>query len=170
MEQENAFQVVIKLIILNMNINQNVIQIVLPPLFEVMKQMIIFVKLIVLLKTLLKGYKNKLCGGVFHCFTGNVNEARQLLEYQNFALGIGGVLTFKNSRLPEVLAEIPLERIVLETDAPYMAPVPMRGKRNESAFITYVIEKMAQCYAVDEDTVAEVTTNTANKIFVLADK
>ena len=119
---------------------------------------------------ILKGYKNKLCGGVFHCFTGNVNEARQLLEYQNFALGIGGVLTFKNSRLPEVLAEIPLERIVLETDAPYMAPVPMRGKRNESAFITYIIEKMAKCYAVDEDTVAEVTTNTANKIFVLADK
>ena len=119
---------------------------------------------------ILKGYKNKLCGGVFHCFTGNVNEARQLLDYQNFALGIGGVLTFKNSRLPEVLAEVPLDRIVLETDAPYMAPVPMRGKRNESAFITHVIAKMAQCYGVDENIVAEVTTKTANSIFVLADK
>ena len=116
---------------------------------------------------IMRNYKNRLCGGVFHCFTGNIIEAKQLLEFQGFALGIGGVLTFKNSRLPDVLTNIPLERIVLETDAPYMAPVPMRGKRNESAFITYVIGRMAQCYGVEEKTVAEMTTKTAKEIFQL---
>ncbi len=119
--------------------------------------------------SIMKAYKKRLCGGVFHCFTGNINEARQLLDYDGFALGIGGVLTFKKSHLPEVLPQVPLDRIVLETDAPYMAPVPMRGKRNESAFIAYVIAKMAQCYGVDEETVAETTTNTALNIFKMVE-
>ena len=91
------------------------------------------------LVAVLKKYAKDLPGGVFHCFTGNEQEARQLLEFDRFVLGIGGVLTFKKSHLPEVLpACVPLDRIVLETDAPYMAPVPMRGKRNESAFIRHV--------------------------------
>ena len=117
------------------------------------------------LVAVLKKYKSRLSGGVFHCFTGNLQEARQLLEFDGFCLGIGGVLTFKKSHLPEVVSQLPLERIVLETDAPYMAPVPMRGKRNESAYIPYVIEKMAQCYGVDAEKVAEVTTQNALRTF-----
>ena len=82
-------------------------------------------------------------------------------------LGIGGVLTFKKSNLPEVLPSIPIERIVLETDAPYMAPVPMRGKRNESAYITYIISKISECYGISEDDVARITTANAMKVFNL---
>ena len=86
---------------------------------------------------ILKKYKDQLPGGVFHCFTGNTTEARQLLDFDRFVLGIGGVLTFKKSNLPATLASttdgVPLERLVLETDAPYMAPVPLRGHRNEPA-------------------------------------
>jgi TatD DNase family protein len=81
-------------------------------------------------------------------------------------LGIGGVLTFKKSKLPETLKEaVPLDRIVLETDAPYMAPVPMRGQRNEPAFVAYVLRKLAEIYGVDEDTVAAVTTANVARIF-----
>ena len=105
-------------------------------------------------------------GGVFHCFTGNEQEARQLLEFDRFVLGIGGVLTFKKSHLPEVLpACVPLDRIVLETDAPYMAPVPMRGKRNESAFIRHVIARLAEAYGVTEEEICRQTTATAERIF-----
>ena len=115
---------------------------------------------------ILKRYARELPGGVFHCFTGNEQEARQLLEFDNFVLGIGGVLTFKKSHLPEVLpACVPLERIVLETDAPYMAPVPMRGKRNESAFIRHVIARMAEAYGVSEEEICRQTTATAERIF-----
>lgn len=115
--------------------------------------------------TLLRQYKKQLPGGVFHCFTGNIHEAQQLLDFDNFVLGIGGVLTFKKSRLPEVVADIPLNRIVLETDAPYMAPVPMRGKRNESAFISYVIDKLADCYGVAPEQVANITTDNVKRVF-----
>ncbi len=114
---------------------------------------------------ILKKYSSSLQGGVFHCFTGNIKEARELLEFENFALGIGGVLTFKKSNLPDTLKDVPLERIVLETDAPYMAPVPMRGKRNESAFIYYVIECLAKGYNTSMEQIAQVTTATAMKIF-----
>ena len=117
------------------------------------------------LVAILRRYRNSLPGGVFHCFTGNILEARQLLDFDNFVLGIGGVLTFKKSHLPEVVAEIPISRIVLETDAPYMAPVPMRGKRNESAFIPYMIEKLAQCYGKSPEEVAEATSGNAKRIF-----
>ncbi len=106
-------------------------------------------------------------GGVFHCFTGNAHEAAQLLEFDNFVLGIGGVLTFKKSHLPEVLPQIPVSRIVLETDSPYMAPVPMRGKRNESAFVALVLKKMAEVYGMDESEIDRITTETANRIFAL---
>ncbi len=115
---------------------------------------------------ILRRYADKLPGGVFHCFTGNAQEAHQLLEFPRFALGIGGVLTFKKSHLPEVLpAEVPLERIVLETDAPYMAPVPNRGKRNESAFIRYVITLLAESYGVSEEEVCDTTNATVARIF-----
>ena len=115
---------------------------------------------------LLKKYERELPGGVFHCFTGNEIEARQLLEFDNFVLGIGGVLTFKKSHLPEVLpATVPLERLVLETDSPYMAPVPMRGKRNESAYVKYVLEKIAESYGVDPETVAATTNANVQRVF-----
>ncbi len=115
---------------------------------------------------ILKRYAHELPGGVFHCFTGNEQEARQLLEFDRFVLGIGGVLTFKKSHLPEVLpACVPLDRIVLETDAPYMAPVPMRGQRNEPAFIRHVITKMAEAYGVSEETVCEKTNDNVMRIF-----
>lgn len=115
---------------------------------------------------ILKRYQKDLVGGVFHCFTGNEKEAGELLQFSNFALGIGGVLTFRKSHLPEVLPHIPLERIVLETDAPYMAPVPVRGKRNESAFVPYIIEKIAACYGTDKETIAKETSRTAERIFL----
>ena len=115
---------------------------------------------------LLRPYAKDLPGGVFHCFTGNEKEAAELLQFDNFMLGIGGVLTFKKSHLPEVLpAAVPLSRVVLETDAPYMAPVPMRGKRNESAYVAYVLGRLAECYGVGEDYVASVTTENARKVF-----
>ena len=115
---------------------------------------------------ILKRYKDQLPGGVFHCFTGNELEAKELLQFEHFVLGIGGVLTFKKSHLPEVLpAVVPLDRIVLETDSPYMAPVPMRGKRNESAFVRFVLQKLAECYGVTEEHVAEVTNQNVYRVF-----
>ena len=118
--------------------------------------------------SILKRYAKDLPGGVFHCFTGNEIEARQLLEFENFVLGIGGVFTFKKSHLPEVLpAVVPLDRIVLETDAPYMAPVPMRGNRNEPAFIRYIITKMAEAYGVSEETICEKTNSNVAHLFAV---
>ena len=115
---------------------------------------------------ILRRYQKELPGGVFHCFTGNENEARQLLEFENFVLGIGGVLTFKKSHLPEVLpAVVPLSRIVLETDAPYMAPVPKRGERNESSFIPYIIARLADAYGVEEEEVARQTNENVSRVF-----
>lgn len=116
--------------------------------------------------TLLKRYKADLPGGVFHCFTGNAREAEELLQFDRFVLGIGGVLTFKKSHLPEVLpAVVPLDRIVLETDSPYMAPVPMRGKRNESAYVKYVLEKLAESYGVAPEVIAEATNANVERVF-----
>ena len=118
------------------------------------------------LVAVLKKYAKDLPGGVFHCFTGNEQEARQLLEFDRFVLGIGGVLTFKKSHLPEVLpACVPLDRIVLETDAPYMAPVPMRGKRNESAFIRHVISRLAEAYGVTEEAICQYTNANVRRVF-----
>ena len=115
---------------------------------------------------ILKRYRDNLPGGVFHCFTGNEKEAAELLDFDRFVLGIGGVLTFKKSKLPETLAAaVPLNRIVLETDSPYMAPVPMRGQRNESSYIPYIIHRLAEVYHVSEEEIAEQTTCTAERIF-----
>jgi TatD DNase family protein len=122
------------------------------------------------LVAILKKYAPDLPGGVFHCFTGNALEAQQLLAFDRFVLGIGGVLTFKKSHLAETLAEaVPLERVVLETDAPYMAPVPMRGQRNESSFIRHIITRLAAAYGVSEDTVCQQTTANALRLFGLND-
>ena len=118
---------------------------------------------------LLRKYKDQLPGGVFHCFTGNVHEAEELMTFPRFVLGIGGVSTFKSSHLREDLpAAVPLDRIVLETDSPYMAPVPLRGQRNESAILPHVIKTLAASYGVSEDEVAQTTTRTALAVFPLA--
>lgn len=111
---------------------------------------------------MLRCYEKELVGGVFHCFTGNAHEAEELLAFDKFCLGIGGVLTFKKSNLPETLAQaVPLTRIVLETDAPYMAPVPHRGKRNESSFVVNIIDKLAEIYDTTPENVARITTENA---------
>lgn len=105
--------------------------------------------------------------GVFHCFTGNLQQAQRIIAYQNFMLGIGGVLTFKNSGLDKVIADVDISHLVLETDAPYLAPHPFRGKRNESAYVQHVCEKLAQIKGLTDEQVAEVTTANALKIFQL---
>ncbi|MBK9291627.1 MAG: TatD family hydrolase [Bacteroidetes bacterium] len=104
--------------------------------------------------------------GVFHCFTGGAEEARRILDL-GFYFGIGGVVTYKNSDLPHVLSQIPPESIVLETDSPYLPPVPHRGKRNESAFIVEVVSKLSQVYATDVEEMARLTTQNASKLFNL---
>lgn len=114
----------------------------------------------------MRRYQNELPGGVFHCFTGNEKEAEQLLDFHNFVLGIGGVLTFKKSHLPEVLpASVPLSRIVLETDSPYMAPVPKRGERNESAYVEFVLKRLAEAYGVEDEEVARQTNENVERVF-----
>lgn len=114
---------------------------------------------------IMRKYEKDLPGGVFHCFTGNEKEAAELLSFDNFVLGIGGVLTFKKSNLPETLKTLPLDRIVLETDAPYMAPVPLRGKRNESSFLVHIVSKLAEVYGVSEEEIAAKTNATVKRIF-----
>lgn len=114
---------------------------------------------------ILKKYQKNLPGGVFHCFTGNEHEAEELLQFEKFVLGVGGVSTFKKSHLPEVLpAVVPLERIVLETDAPYMAPVPKRGERNEPAFVALVLKRLAEAYGVSEEEVAQKTNENVARV------
>lgn len=118
---------------------------------------------------LMRRYEKELPGGVFHCFTGNEHEAEELLAFDKFMLGIGGVLTFKKSHLPEVLPKVvPLSRIVLETDSPYMAPVPHRGQRNESAYVVEVMHKLAEAYQVSLETVAQTTNETVERIFAIS--
>lgn len=102
--------------------------------------------------------------GIFHCFTGDVNQAKKAISY-NMKLGIGGVVTFKNGKIDTFLNEIDLEYIVLETDAPYLAPVPYRGKRNESTYILKVLEKVALLYGKPTSEVAEITTQNSKAVF-----
>jgi TatD DNase family protein len=103
-------------------------------------------------------------GGIFHCFTGNVEQAKAIID-KGFYLGIGGVLTYKNGGLEPVIKEIPLENMVLETDAPYLAPMPFRGKRNESSYIKYIAQRISEIKIVDYKEVATHTTANAEKIF-----
>ncbi len=102
--------------------------------------------------------------GVFHCFSGDTEEATKIID-QGFLLGIGGVLTFKNSNLREVLQNIELKHLVLETDSPYLAPVPKRGRRNESSFLVYIAQKLAEVYQVPVEEIAEITTANARSLF-----
>lgn len=112
----------------------------------------------------LKEYKGRGLTGVFHCFSGSLEEAREIIKL-GFYLGIGGVLTYKNAGLGTVLSEVPLEHLVLETDAPYLTPVPYRGKRNESSYLLLVASKLAEVKAVAIEQVAQVTTHNARILF-----
>lgn len=109
--------------------------------------------------------KEPALSGVFHCFSGTEEEASRLLAFDRFMLGINGTVTFKKSTLPEVLKKLPLERLVLETDSPYLAPVPQRGKRNESAFLVHVAEKLSDIFGLPLDQIASQTTANALKVF-----
>jgi TatD DNase family protein len=102
--------------------------------------------------------------GVFHCFSGTAAQAKKISEL-GFYLGIGGVLTFKNAGLDTAIKDIDMAHIVLETDAPYLAPVPFRGKRNESSYITYIVKKLADSRALDLEEIARITTSNAQKLF-----
>ena len=102
--------------------------------------------------------------GIFHCFTGTLEQAKKAISY-NMKLGIGGVATFKNGKIDTFLSQIPLQNIVLETDAPYLSPVPFRGKRNESSYITYVVEKLATIYKVSFNDIAKITTENSKEVF-----
>ena len=104
--------------------------------------------------------------GVFHCFTGTLEQAKRAIDL-GFVLGIGGVVTFKNGGIDKFLNQIDLKNIVLETDAPYLAPVPFRGKRNESSYIIYVIDKLSEIYGLSKEEIASVTTKNAEKVFAL---
>ena len=114
-------------------------------------------------------YKHTALSGIFHSFTGTADEAGQVLEYSRFMLGVNGVVTFKKSTLPDILSRVPLERIVLETDSPYLAPVPFRGKRNESSYIKNVALKVAEIYGMDFVDVDRITTKNALKVFKMAE-
>ena len=113
----------------------------------------------------LEPYKNTSLKGIFHSFTGTDDEAARILEFSGFLIGINGVVTFKKSHLPEVLTKIPLEKIVLETDSPYLTPVPNRGKRNESAYVKDTLMKISEIYRMSPETVGSVTSENALKVF-----
>ena len=102
--------------------------------------------------------------GIFHCFTGTIEQAHKAISY-NMKLGIGGVATFKNGKIDQFLNEIDLKHIVLETDAPYLAPVPFRGKRNESAYIVHVLEKLSYIYGISVEEIASITTRNSQNVF-----
>ena len=102
--------------------------------------------------------------GIFHCFTGKGKEARKIIDL-GFKLGIGGVLTFKNSDLEEVIKNVDLKHLVLETDSPYLSPVPKRGRRNESSYLVYIAQKLAEVYGIQVEEVAEITTQNARNLF-----
>lgn len=103
--------------------------------------------------------------GVFHCFSGSPEQAREILRMPGYCLGIGGLLTFKNCHLRETLADVPLDRVVLETDCPWLAPTPFRGQRNESAYVAIVMQKLAEVYSLTPDEVESVTNDNVRRVF-----
>lgn len=103
--------------------------------------------------------------GIFHCFTGTLDDAKRAIGY-NLKLGIGGVATFKNGKIDQFLDQLPLSSLVVETDAPYLAPVPYRGKRNESAYLPLVIKKLSEIYVLPEATIIEATSKAAKTVFL----
>ncbi|MBS3993961.1 MAG: TatD family hydrolase [Bacteroidetes bacterium] len=102
--------------------------------------------------------------GIFHCFTGTFEQAKKALSY-NMKLGIGGVVTFKNGKIDQFLNEIPIQELVIESDAPYLAPAPHRGKRNESSYLPLIISKLAKLYQLTENEIATITTNNSRDVF-----
>ena len=112
----------------------------------------------------LESEKDEQLFGIFHCFSGSQAQAQRAISY-GLKLGIGGVVTFKNGKIDTFLSSIALENIVLETDSPYLAPVPFRGKRNESSYLTYIIKKLAELYKVSENEIIKKTTQNALEIF-----
>ena len=116
---------------------------------------------------ILSKYKSTPLKGIFHSFTGMADDAKRLLEFDNFMIGINGVVTFKKSHLPIFIKDIPLSRLVLETDSPYLAPTPMRGKRNESAYLSNILLRLAEIYALNKDEIANITSKNSLKVFDL---
>lgn len=113
----------------------------------------------------LEPYRNKGLKGVFHSFVGTIEEANEIIDFGGFYLGINGIVTFKNSGLADVVAQLDLKQILLETDAPYLTPVPYRGKRNESSYVQLVAKKLADVYQLDVEKVVEITTQNAITLF-----
>lgn len=114
----------------------------------------------------LEGFKDSRLRGVFHCFTGTKADAQRALEL-NFYLGIGGVVTFKNGKIDQFLSDFPIEKMLLETDSPYLAPTPYRGKRNESAYLPIVADKMAKLFEISVAEIARITSKNAKQLFDL---
>ena len=113
---------------------------------------------------ILDAEKCKKLRGVFHCFTGTLDQAKRAINL-GFKLGIGGVVTFKNGGIDKFINQISIDNIVLETDSPYLSPVPFRGKRNESSYIKYVLSKLSELYGISEEELAKLTTENSKKIF-----
>ena len=113
---------------------------------------------------ILEGYRNTKINGVFHSFTGNIEEAQKAIDF-GFLLGINGIVTFKNAGLDKTLASLSLDKLILETDAPYLAPVPKRGKRNESSYLIHVANKLSEIYQISFDEVAKITSANAQRLF-----
>mgnify|MGYP003683003509 FL=1 len=112
----------------------------------------------------LEKFKCEKLRGIFHCFTGNIDQARRIIDL-NFHLGIGGVLTFKNGKISEFLNEIPINKIVLETDSPYLAPSPHRGSRNESSYLKIIADKLAEVYNLEIDEICKITQQNSIEVF-----
>ena len=112
----------------------------------------------------LEGLQDENLFGIFHCFTGTMEYAKRAIDL-NLKLGIGGVVTFKNGKIDQFLAQLPLSSLVLETDAPYLAPVPHRGKRNESAYISLVVNRLSEIYALPEEEIIKATSIAAKEVF-----
>lgn len=108
---------------------------------------------------------NENLSGVFHCFTGNIQEAERIINLENFYLGIGGVVTFKNGGINKIINQISLDNIILETDSPYLTPAPFRGKRNESKFLVNIAQKMSEIYEIDINEIANKTSSNAINLF-----
>lgn len=112
----------------------------------------------------LEKFKCEKLRGIFHCFTGNIDQAHRIIDL-NFHLGIGGVLTFKNGKISEFLKEIPINKIVLETDSPYLAPSPHRGSRNESSYLKIIADKLAEVYNLEIDEICKITQQNSIEVF-----
>lgn len=112
----------------------------------------------------LEKFKSEKLRGIFHCFTGNIDQAYRIIDL-NFHLGIGGVLTFKNGKISEFLNEIPINKIVLETDSPYLAPSPHRGSRNESSYLKIIADKLAEVYNLEIDEICKITQQNSIEVF-----